>query len=514
MIVPFENCGSAGIIKDVSPNSIAPEAWSDGLNIVCQDGGIERISGYESNYGTPTVKPYGLAAIKSVAGVPFWVYCGLDNAYAVTGETPVHTDISRAAGVFTGTTTDRWNYADFFGTLIANNGVDDPQFWVPDTSNDFADLTNWPAATTAKVMREYKNFLIALNVTESGTTKPHRLMWSHPADPGSLPADWAYTTATSDSGITDITGAGSLVDCLALGEQNIIYKEGSTSSMQFIGAPYIFRFSPVFSEAGMLAQGCAVEIDGQHVVLTQGDLIIHNGVSAESMLEKRDRAWLFRNISSDNYAQCRVIKSRARKEVYVLFPSPGAATIDSALIWDYATNTISFKTMPEVLCANTGIIQGSSTTTYDTVTGTYDNTSLTYEGSEYTPTTPRVMLGTENTKLYLDDSTQDHDGTNIYAFVEKTSMDLGLPQQYKLIKSCRPRFAGKTGDTINIYIGTQELIDSPISWGSPQVFTIGTDYKVDFLKSGRYISIKFESSGGDKWRLNEFDLDVEPQGLF
>jgi len=515
MIVTYNNTGEIGVVKDVAPDAIQKNAWSSVQNMVCQDAAIERINGHSENYGTPSIKPYGLFQVTTGTSI-YWVYPGLAKAYTVTGSTPVHTDITRVAGDYTGSSSDRWNGVDsFFGTMIINNGVDDPQMWAPSTAaTALVDLSNWPASTTAKVIREYKNFLVALNVTESGTNKPHRLMWSQPADPGSLPSSWDYTDATKDAGITDIAGSGILVDCLALGEQNIIYKEGSTSSMQFIGAPQIFRFAPIFTEAGMLAQGCAEEINGHHIVLTQGDLMRHNGVSAESVIDKRMRTWLFKNIDTVNYTKSIVVKSRSRKEVYVLFASSGSNNIDTAVVWDYSTNTLTVKDMPNVLAANSGIIEGASQNTYDTINETYAATSKDYTDTEYTPTMPRLMLATDDTKLLLDDDGNDFDGSQILAFCEKTSLHFGLAQQYKLIKSIRPRFEAATGTQIKIYVGTQALIDSPIDWSDAQVFTVGTDYESYFLKSGRYISIKFETAGGNKWRLNAFDVDIEPQGLY
>ena len=40
-------------------------------------------------------------------------------------------------------------------------------------------------------------------------------------------------------------------------------------------------------------------------------------------------------------------------------------------------------------------------------------------------------------------------------------------------------------------------------------FTIGSDFKVDALISGRYISIRFETGSAYQWRLDSLDILLE-----
>ena len=90
--------------------------------------------------------------------------------------------------------------------------------------------------------------------------------------------------AALDAGEQDLAETPALlVDCLPLGDVNIIYKERSMYAMTYVGAPYIFRFQRLPGESGMLARGCAVNTPLGHVVLTAGDVVLNNGSGVQSI---------------------------------------------------------------------------------------------------------------------------------------------------------------------------------------------------------------------------------------
>ena len=65
-----------------------------------------------------------------------------------------------------------------------------------------------------------------LYVKVGTTTYPSRVFWSQPAEPDALPSTFDATDDTADAGWVDLADtAGDVVDCLPLGDVNIIYKE-------------------------------------------------------------------------------------------------------------------------------------------------------------------------------------------------------------------------------------------------------------------------------------------------
>ena len=79
-----------------------------------------------------------------------------------------------------------------------------------------------------------------------------------------------------------------IVDGAALGGSFIIYKERSTWLMKHIGGNLVFSFQKLFNDTGVLSRNCVVEFDNKHFAVTNGDLIVHNGVSKDSIATKQE----------------------------------------------------------------------------------------------------------------------------------------------------------------------------------------------------------------------------------
>src|SRR5262245_61859086 len=180
-----------GLIRDQEGNYLPPEAWTYARNMRAVADGIERIGGQTQVFGTPGVAPHFAIPI-STTSQTYWLYTSLTKGYVYDGTT--HTDITRVSGDYTAGNTRDWNGTLLGGVPILNNGSDTPQQWATlSPATKLTPLSNWPASTTAKVIRAFGPTLIALNLVESGTSFPHLVRWSHPADPGTVPSSWDYT---------------------------------------------------------------------------------------------------------------------------------------------------------------------------------------------------------------------------------------------------------------------------------------------------------------------------------
>ena len=74
-LIPVENVGQLGIVKDQSPWQIPLNAWSNGNNVKTDEGSIKKALGYSSVMTTVPIAPYFIIHI--VSGVAeFWVIGG------------------------------------------------------------------------------------------------------------------------------------------------------------------------------------------------------------------------------------------------------------------------------------------------------------------------------------------------------------------------------------------------------------------------------------------------------
>lgn len=297
-LVRVPAAGQVGVNRDLSSHELPLNAWTDALNVRFLDGMAWQFYGHGEVFAGAPVVPYHVLPVNA-GGVRYWVYAGLGKIYAVTGNgsSVVHTNLTRSSGGdYTGAA-NAWTSTLLSGIPILNpgNAVDVPQRWNLDiASGKFTALDNWPASTYCKVMRAYKNYLVALNVTKGTTPYPYMVKWSHPADPGAVPISWDETDATKDAGETDLAdGYDPIVDGLALRDSLMIYKEASTWRMDFTGGPYVHKFQKVLGTSGLLSRNCVVEVDGWHFCLTGSDVVIHDGQATQSVLDKQTRRFLF-----------------------------------------------------------------------------------------------------------------------------------------------------------------------------------------------------------------------------
>jgi len=350
-----ELIGTGGIVRDTPAHKLADGLFSDGNNIRIAELGIETIAGDLVTFSDASITPLWLGFFPPITS-PRWAYGNLTEMWVV--ENVTHTEITRVSGNYAGITTQRWGATVFNGVGIFNNTIDIPQEWGDfDPTTKLIDLSNWDVTRRCKSLKAFKNYLIALNMTDGGINRPYRVLWSNSASAGTLPSSWDSTNPATDSREFDLAETSDyLVDQLSLGDINIIYKENSTWGMQFIGAPFYFRFWKILSKSGLLHRDCMVNIPGGHVVATQDDIIVHSGQveSLQSVLNKQLRRWLFQTIDPTNFRNCFMLANARRSEVYFCFPEVGETHANKIIIWNYRDNSIGTRDLTSTPFGATG----------------------------------------------------------------------------------------------------------------------------------------------------------------
>lgn len=508
-MVNVPQVGAIGVNRDLSVHELPPNAWTDAQNIRFLDGFAYQYYGHGEVYNSPAFTPQHVLPA-TVNGNKYWIYASAGKTFAVTnsGGVTTYTDITHVTprtGVV-----NNWTSTLLSGIPILNSGdtTHVPMSWDLNLANKFVNLANWPANTYCRSIRAYKNYLVALNITKTTTNYPFMVKWSHPADPGSVPITWDQTDATKDAGEFDLAeGADTIVDGLQLRDSFMIYKEQSVWRMDFTGGPFVFRFSKVLGTSGALNRNCIVEMDGQHLVLTGSDVIVHDGQTATSVLDKMSRRFLFRNIDVASQNLCFVFKNPFFNEVFVCYPSIGATACDKAMVWNYKDNTVSFRDLPNINHANFGAVDNSLGGTWASDSAPWDSDLSSWNGPDYVPGTARCILAANTTKLFLMDATTTFDGVIPSAYMERRGLSLGAPDKIKTIRGIRPRITGNVGSTVVIKVGaTNDPYQEPTY--TTMTHTIGSTVANDCFVSGRYIAIRFETGTAYEWRLDSYDIDV------
>jgi hypothetical protein len=519
-IFPVADVGKYGIIKDLAPHELPVPAWSGGNNVRFDANFVEKIAGYQQVFGSLSVPPLNSMFTPSLNTL-YWLYFGEDKAYATDGNT--HYNITRqSTGVdvdYTGTALTPWIGGVLGGIPVITNGVDVPQYFAPvSLSTKLQNLTNWPSGVTCKVIRPFKQYLLALNITKNTDEYPFMLKWSHPAAPGTVPVTWDETDPTYDAGEYDFAeDNGVLLDAVPLRDIMVVYREGSVWGMQAIADASVFRFFRMFNSFGALSVNCAVEfLAGKHLVFSTNDILVHDGQNAQSILQDRLRKEIFQDIDSTYYARSFVARILSRNEVWCCYPTAGSSWPNKALVWNWITNALSIRALPEVSHVVPGIIPAGTVDDTWGSTDSWNTDSQTWNERSYNPSSDQhALISFSGNAMYNARATESFGGTPFSAWVERTGIGIPFKQgqppdmtSMKFLRNVWPRFNGTQGGIVQVTIGFQMEIDGPVTWGTPQNYVIGTTKKIDCLVSGRLFAIRFSSDTELAWRLQGYELDV------
>jgi len=498
-----------GLNKDVSLYEAPVDKWTDGSNVRFDNNSTSKIEGLRQVYGTPSGAPYWLLRFNAITE-DYWIYPSLTNIYRVytSGTTTTHEDVTRASGGnYSATASGGWNGGVLGGVVVLNNGVDEPQMMGTSASN-FSALSNWGSGETAKVIRPFKRFLVALDKTEAGTRYPFRVHWSHPAEGGTVPTSWDASDATKDTGYVDLSQTnGFVVDALPLGDANIVYKTDSVWSMSYEGGQSIFGFRQLFSDAGILGRDCVKSFDKQHFVVSDDDVYIHDGNSKQSVVDGQIRDDLFNSIHPDYKERTFVAVDRESNEMLVCFVSNNNASdafADTAFVWNWRNNTWSKRDLPHVSYIAWDVVDTVSTTDW-TESGDWDTDVDSWNSP---PKSNLLIADALNSKLLVPGGRQ-FDGVDFRSWIEKTGMNLdytGSKSVSKLVPSA------EGSGSIDFYIGVQQAAQGGITWKGPYTYTPGVNTEIPVRATGVYLGVRVESTSDKDWKLNSFDLHWTPQG--
>lgn len=515
-LVNIDTVGATGLNKDEKNFRLDPATWTEAFNVRTRSGEIVSLLGESQVFGSLSDSPYFLMPVLTPA-VPYWVWASLTKLW-VYG-TGVHTEITRAAGAYTATKASQWNGIVFGGIAIVNNGIDLPQAWAGDPGVDAINMTNWPSTHRAKVIRALGPHMIAIHITKGSTIYPHMVRWSHPANPGALPSSWDEADTTKDAGETDLpdVSAGSLVDAMALRGQMYLYKELATWRMRYIGGRSKFSFDTFLDGIGAIGPRCVtLTPDGaRHVVMSQDDVIVHDGVNFESIVDRRVRRMIFSSLDTTNYRESFIFTHVKEQEVHICYPTAGNSSANRRVIWNYRTGAITEGDC-DFVAAGTGSSEVTAGT-WASTGGTWASQTQPWSISERQKT---IVAKPASSKILALDVAETNDGAAISSYVQRVGLSLigqkrdRTPMvdfnRQKMVTRVWPRVVG---GPIEIRIGAQAMLDGEVSWTAKAPYDPLTQEYVDLTATGRAIAIEFSSSGAS-WRLEGYKLDLHPLGEY
>ena len=202
------------------------------------------------------------------------------------------------------------------------------------------------------------------------------------------------------------------------------------------------------------------------------------------LLTGKVRDEMFNNINGDHYDRIFCVAELSSNEVWACYPSVNSDYVDTAMVWNFKDNVFSFRSLPKVSHIMPGVKK------LDMYYSKDDPSTITWESSDPDPSVPispwssvttmhwgsvsyanvvsnLVMCSPKDIKLYRENSGQTEDGRLMYAYVERTGIDMGDPSTVKHLRAVWPKIATLHTDTIDVYTGSQMGTDEPVRWGGP-----------------------------------------------
>lgn len=535
--VKFHNAGAIGILQDIPAYDLPPEAWSDGINVRAIDGSIQKTLGHAKILDPPSIRTFGLFPVLAASGARLYAYVGLTDVFATDGTT--HTEISRVTGGdYTGAATNLWNGGLLGKILILNNGVDVPQAWIsPALGTPLVDLANWPASTEAQVIRPFRRFLVAYDITKSSVRNAQLVKWSNRADIGAVPTSWDETDPTERAGEWPLLDTDTaIVDALALGGVNFIYKEDEIQRMEETGGNFVFRFTQAFGQVGLIAQRCVKEFHRGdrhvHVLMTPEDIVEHDGFQMRSLLDDRMQRWYRGRIDPAKASLSFLALNNNENEMWAAITEAGEDYPNVVLILNLKDGTHTIREVPNI--SDIGVSEfdiGASSSTFDSKTIAFDSMVGQFGQRLDLPGSKKLIMvdpSAADPSFYLADQGFNFDGADFRAFVERTGLSVvgqdrqGRPkvdtEVIKLVTELWPRIRIQNGTNVDVYVGSQETPEAPVVWSDAMPFDPNVDQKVDVDPpiEGRYIAVRFEtpSTSSASWKLDGYDLELHVIGKY
>ena len=131
-----------------------------------------------------------------------------------------------------------------------------------------------------------------------------------------------------------------------------------------------------------------------------------------------------------------------------------------------------------------------------------------------------VMI--EGNNFYVADETDENLTHDMAVVISRSGLTIyardqeGNPKNdteaIKSVQGIWPEIEAPPGTVVKVWVGFQITATTPVQWTGPRDFVVGETIYLDFIVTGRYISVRFESVGQPVWVLSSYDLDIEKSG--
>jgi hypothetical protein len=392
----------------------------------------------------------------------------------------------------------QWSLDNWGEDIVANRRKGSIYYWDTDASTTPLRATkvsgstnSTPTTVDSIIVSPNDRHLVALGSNEFGTTasptgtyNPLTVRWSNQEDY----TNWV-PSISSTSGEVILADGTKIVGAKRSRNAINIWTDNALWSMTFVGPPFIFQFSQLGTNCGLIAQHSGVDYDGRAVWMGYDNFYVFDGQVRS--LDCTVRRFIFDRLNMDQKDKIFCGINSEFKEVIWLYPSTDSTECDSYVVWSPDENYWSY---------------GDSIFTTFADKTVFGNTITT--GLQGTNPASNKLFNNEVQGLYTAD------GVAMSSFIESADFDIDSGNEVMFLNRVIPDFDLSDG-SLTFSIKTKDFPESSTSREKPNPphTVTNSTAKIDMRARGRQGRVRVScNAAGTSWKWGSIRLAIQPDG--
>lgn len=313
-----------GFAPDLDP--VTPGVLTDCAQLIPSEKGmVAAPSPVDANTDVLVSDCRGAAVLMNTAGTRRTIAGTRTKLYELSGSS--WNDVS--TGTYTGSTENRWSFAQFGDVALASNNTEAIQ---SSTSGTFATIAGAPIA---RMIVAAKDFVLAFDTNDATYgDQPDRWWCSAYQDHSS----WTATVLTQATTGRLIGSGGAITAALKFGQQVVAYKTRDLFLGSYVGPTPVWQWDQVPGDVGCVGPEAVCDIGGAHVFVGDDNLWLFDGTRPVP-IAPQIRQWFFTNSSVAYRYRSIAAFDRQTNRVWIFYCSASntSGTPDLAVVWHIGT---------------------------------------------------------------------------------------------------------------------------------------------------------------------------------
>lgn len=346
-------------------------------------------------------------------------------------------------------------------------------------------ITSAPLANTFIVSPNDRHIVCyGAQTSANDTVSPMYVRWSDQNNYN----EWT-PSATNTAGSVFLTEGSRIVGAERSRNAINIWTDRAMYVQEFVGTPFIFRFTQVGSNCGLIGPHAVQDIDGVSYWMGDNNFYMYDG--RVQTMDCTIRRYLFDNFNMTNKDKVYAGVNSEFKEIIWLYPLEGSSEPNGYIIYNYEEQTWVYGKLFD---------DGIVTTFADR--GVFDSTLTT-----------GYVSATDN--MYLWDNEPNNvytgDGKSLSSYVESSDFDLEEGKSLMFADKIIPDYTFSTGENIKFYITTRDYPAGTDVEKGPFLIDQNTN-KINFRARGRQATVKVSATNTGFWRWGSLRIAMQPDG--